>query len=148
MEKLVLEENNDAVYRLQINDSDTYIEFDLLDMSLPVKILNATEKLEKIDEDYANKTKEIEENEKDEVEKARKLIKLDEDYAKEMRNNLDSFLGEGACQKIFGDKERYGQYNRLMGALTPHFEKMRFDIDKAKKRIIEELKKAQNSDVM
>ena len=65
-----------------------------------------------------------------------------------MRENLDSFLGKNACQKIFGDKERYGQYNRLMGALAPHFEKMRFDIDKAKKRIIEEIKKAKKNDVI
>ena len=65
-----------------------------------------------------------------------------------MREIFDSFLGEGACQKIFGDKERYGQYNRLMDALEPHFNKMKIDLDKAKKRIIEKIKKEQKNDVM
>ena len=32
MEKLVLEENNDSIYKLQINDSDVVLEFDLLDI--------------------------------------------------------------------------------------------------------------------
>ena len=147
MEKLVLEENNDSIYKLQINDSDVVLEFDLLDMNLPIKILNASENLEHIDKKY-QKLAEENEKEKDPIEKARKQIRLDEEYAKEMRENLDSFLGKNACQKIFGDKERYGQYNRLMGALAPHFEKMRFDIDKAKKRIIEEIKKAKKNDVI
>lgn len=147
MEKLVLEKDEEAIYRLEVNDEGEYIEFDLADLTLPQRILEASDRLEKIDGEYQEKAKKIEEEEKDNVEKVRKQIKLDAEYAKEMREIFDSFLGEGACQKIFGNKERYGQYNRLMDALEPHFNKMNIDIQKAKKRIIERLKQ-ENKDVM
>lgn len=147
MEKLVLEKDESAIYRLEVNDKGEYIEFDLADLTLPQRILDASDRLSKIDDEFQEKAKKIEEEEKDTVEKARKQINLDKEYAKEMRKIFDSFLGEGACQKIFGDKERYGQYNRLMDALTPHFNKMNVDIQKAKKRLIERIKK-QNKDVM
>jgi len=147
MEKLVFNETNDAIYKLQLNDSDIVLEFDLLDMNLLSRMLKATENLEHIDEKYQKLAEENEKN-TNKIEKIKNQIKLDEQYAKEMRENLDSFLGEGMCQKIFGNKERYGQYNRFMGALAPHFEKMNFDVKKAKKQIIEQLKQQEENDVM
>lgn len=147
MEKLVLEKDETSLYRLEVNDKGEYIEFDLADLTLPQRILDASDRLSKIDGEFQEKALKLEKEEKDNVEKVRKQIKLDGEYAKEMRKIFDSFLGEGACQKIFGDKERYGQYNRLMDALQPHFEKMSIDVQKAKKRIIERLKQ-ENKDVM
>lgn len=147
MEKLVLEKDEEAIYRLEVNDEGEYIEFDLADLTLPQRIMEASDRLSKIDGEFQQKAIEAEKI-KDNVEKVRKQLELDKEYAKEMRNIFDSFLGEGACQKIFGDKERYGQYQRLMDALTPHFDKMKIDIDKAKKRIIERIKDIQEKDVM
>lgn len=147
MEKLVLEKDEEAIYRLEVNDKGEYIEFDLADLTLPQRIMEASDRLPKIDGEFQQKALEAEKI-KDSVEKVRKQLELDKEYAKEMRNIFDSFLGEGACQKIFGDKERYGQYQRLMDALTPHFDKMKIDIDKAKKRIIERVKDIQEKDVM
>ena len=147
MEKLVLEKDEEAVYKLEVNDKGEYIEFDLADLTLPQRIMEASDRLSKIDGEFQQKALEAEKI-KDSVEKVRKQLELDKEYAKEMRNIFDSFLGEGACQKIFGDKERYGQYQRLMDALTPHFEKMKIDVDKAKKRIVERIKEMQQKDVM
>ena len=147
MEKLVLEKDEEAIYRLEVNDKGEYIEFDLADVNLPSRILEASDRLSKIDGEFQQKALEAEKI-KDNVEKVRKQIELDKEYAKEMRKIFDSFLGEGACQKIFGDKERYGQYQRLMDALEPHFNKMKIDLDKAKKRIIERIKKEQKNDVI
>ena len=147
MEKLVLEKDEEAIYRLEVNDNGDYIEFDLADLTLPQRIMEASDRLSKIDGEFQQKAKDAEKI-KDSVAKVRKQLELDKEYAKEMRNIFDSFLGDGACQKIFGDKERYGQYQRLMDALTPHFDKMKLDIDKAKKRIIERVKEIQEKDVM
>lgn len=147
MEKLVLEKDEEAIYKLEVNDKGEYIEFDLADLTLPQRIMEASDRLSKIDGEFQKKALEAEKI-KDSVEKVRKQLELDKEYAKEMRSIFDSFLGEGACQKIFGDKERYGQYQRLMDALTPHFNKMKLDIDKAKKRIIDRVKEMQEKDVM
>lgn len=147
MEKLVLEKDNEAIYRLEVNDKGEYIEFDLADMNLPKKILDASERLSKIDDEFKQKAEEADKIE-DSIEKIKTQINLENEYAQEMRKTFDSFLGEGACQKIFGDKERYGQYMRLMNALQPHFEKMHLDIQKAKKRIIDIIKKNQENDVI
>ena len=60
---------------------------------------------------------------------------------------FDSFLGEGACQKIFGNKDNYGQYALLMDALEPHFSKMELKLDKAKKKLASKYLQ-QNKDVI
>jgi len=137
MEKLVLEKDEEAIYKLEVNDKGEYIEFDLNDIGLGERILNASERLEKIDGEYQQKALKINKEEEDKIERIKKQIKLDKQYALEMREIFDSFLGEGACQKIFGNKEVYGQYNRLMEALAPHFDKMQIDSVKAKKKLIE-----------
>ena len=54
-----------------------------------------------------------------------------------MRSLFDSFLGEGACQKIFGNTDRYGMFEDLLNALQPHFDKMKIDLDKIKKELVE-----------
>lgn len=147
MEKLIIEKDEEAIYRLQVNENGDYIEFDLADINLPSKILEASERLSNIDDEFQQKALELE-KEKDNIEKIKKQIKLDKEYSQEMRNIFDSFLGEGACQKIFGDKERYGQYSKLMDALTPHFKKMKIDLDKAKKKLIKRIKKEAGKDVI
>ena len=150
MERLVLEKDEEGIYKLEIPTNGEYkgdyIEFDLADLTLPQRIMEASDRLSVIDGEYQEKAKEVE-KENDIVKKVRKQIELEKEYAKEMREIFDSFLGEGACQKIFGDKERYGQYNQLMNALQPHFDKMHIDVEKAKKRIIARIKK-ENKDVM
>ena len=43
---------------------------------------------------------------------------------KDMRVAMDGFLGEGACQKIFGDRNYLEMFSDLFDELAPHLEKM------------------------
>lgn len=130
--KLEIKRNREDFYRLQINDTDDYIEFDLTDIGLPEKILNASDNIFKIDSDYQKKIKEIDENCTDEVENLKQKLKLEKDKCVEMRKEFDSFLGEGACQKIFSDANYYGMFLQLFDALEPHFKKMEIKLKKGK----------------
>lgn len=130
--KLEIKRNREDFYRLQINDTDDYIEFDLTDIGLPEKILNASDNIFKIDSDYQKKIKEIDENCTDEVENLKQKLKLEKDKCIEMRKEFDSFLGAGSCQKIFGDTNYYGMFLQLFDALEPHFKKMEIKLKKGK----------------
>ncbi len=136
MEKLIIKRNEEDFYKLQINDTDDYIEFDLTDISLPEKVMNAADNIAKIDLDYRKEKEElIKHFVGDEIEKTRSLIKLEKEKCLAMRKEFDSFLGEGTCQKIFGDANYYGMYSQLFEALEPHFKKMQIRLKKAKEKL-------------
>lgn len=148
MEKLILERDKEDFYILEVNDKGETIEFDLTDIGLAERIMNASDRILEIDKDYQEKTIKISEEFKDNhVEMVRNIIKLEKEKSKEMRTLFDSFLGEGACQKIFGNKDNYGQYALLMDALEPHFSKMELKLDKAKKKLASKYLQ-QNKDVI
>lgn len=133
MEKLILDNTRDEndYYQLEINDNGDYIEFDLTDIGLAERIMNAGDNLKKLDEQEVEEMIEIE-KETDEVLKARKLIELASRKDKEKRKLFDSFLGEGTCNKIFGQRKNEEQYFKLLDALEPHFKKMNLQLKKAK----------------
>lgn len=135
MEKLVIERNREDFYRLQINDTEDYIEFDLTDISLPERVLNAADNIAKMDIDYQKEKEEITKKYEDEATRIRKLIALEKEKNIAMRKEFDSFLGEGACQKIFGDTNYYGMYLQLFDALEPHFKKMEINLKKGKEKL-------------
>ena len=74
MEKLVLEKDEEAVYRLEVNENGDYIEFDLADLTLPQRIMEASDRLSKIDGEFQEKALKVEKEEKDNVEKVRKQL--------------------------------------------------------------------------
>lgn len=135
MEKLVIERNREDFYRLQINDTEDYIEFDLTDISLPERVMNAADNIAKMDIDYQREKQEIINNNQNEEQRVRKLIDLEKEKSLAMRKEFDSFLGEGACQKIFGDTNYYGMYLQLFDALEPHFKKMEINLKKGKEKL-------------
>lgn len=135
MEKLVIERKKEDFYRLQINDTDDYIEFDLTDISLPERVLNAADNIAKMDSNYQKEREEIAKKYEDEATRIRKLIALEREKSIAMRKEFDSFLGEGACQKIFGDTNYYGMYLQLFDALEPHFKKMEINLKKGKEKL-------------
>lgn len=135
MEKLIIERNREDFYRLQINDTDDYIEFDLTDISLPERVLNAADNIAKMDIDYQKEKEEIAKKYEDEATRIRKLIALEREKSIAMRKEFDSFLGEGTCQKIFGDTNYYGMYLQLFDALEPHFKKMEINLKKGKEKL-------------
>lgn len=135
MEKLVIERNREDFYRLQINDTEDYIEFDLTDISLPERVMNAADNIAKMDSDYQREKQEIINNNQDEEQRVRKLINLEKEKSLAMRKEFDSFLGEGSCQKIFGNANYYGMYLQLFEALEPHFKKMEIKLKKGKEKL-------------
>ncbi len=135
MEKLIIERNKEDFYRLQINDTDDYIEFDLTDISLPERVMNAADNIAKLDAEYQKEKEDIVSTCENEKEKVRKLIRLEKEKSLTMRKEFDSFLGDGSCQKIFGDANYYGMYLQLFDALEPHFKKMQIKLKKGKEKL-------------
>lgn len=135
MEKLVIERNKEDFYRLQINDTNDYIEFDLTDISLPERVMNAADNIAKLDAEYQKEKENIVNICENEEEKVRKLIRLEKEKSLAMRKEFDSFLGDGSCQKIFGDANYYGMYLQLFNALEPHFKKMQIKLKKGKEKL-------------
>ena len=145
MEKLILERNEEEFYRLEVNDNGDYIEFDLTDIGLADRIMNASDKILEVDEKYQAKVKEINEVNKDNEDNLiKETIKLELASCQEMRKIFDSFLGDGACQKIFGNSNNYWQFLNLMEALEPHYEKMRIKLKKAKNKLVAKYKDNKN----
>lgn len=136
METLEIKRKKEDFYRLQINDTDDYIEFDLTDIGLPERIMIASDNILKLDKEYMIEKEKIEqENKGNEVNLLRESIKLEKEKCVEMRKEFDGFLGEGACQKIFGDTNYYGMFLQLFDALEPHFKKMEINIKKGKEKL-------------
>ena len=136
METLEIKRNKEDFYRLQINDTEDYIEFDLTDIGLPERIMIASDNILKLDKEYMIEKEKIEQENKDnEVNLLRESIKLEKEKCIEMRKEFDGFLGEGACQKIFGDTNYYGMFLQLFDALEPHFKKMEINIKKGKEKL-------------
>ncbi len=137
MEKLGYKKEN--VYQLEVNDKGEYIEFDLLDIDLPDRIMNAYKELERVEKDVKIKEQIIYKKfANNPSKKWEELHKIEKEYFKKGREIFDSFLGENACQKIFGNTDRYGMFKDLLKALQPHLDKMKFDIQTIKKSLLEE----------
>lgn len=136
METLEIKRKKEDFYRLQINDTEDYIEFDLTDIGLPERIMIASDNILKLDKEYMIEKEKIEQENKDnEVNLLRESIRLEKEKCIEMRKEFDGFLGEGACQKIFGDTNYYGMFLQLFDALEPHFKKMEINIKKGKEKL-------------
>ena len=135
--KIEIKRDREDFYILEVNDKGDTIQFDLTDICLPEKILNASENLAKINAKYDEDIMKIEQENYDEEQKARKIMALDKETAIKSREIFDSFLGEGACQKIFGDSNYFGMYVELFNQLEPHFDKMIIKSKKAKTRLAE-----------
>lgn len=135
MEKLILERDREDFYILEVNDKGETIEFDLTDIALPEKILNASNTIGRLDKEYREKVVELLNEESEEI-KVKKAMEIEKEKCVEMRKAFDEFLGDGACQKIFGDKNYYGMFIQLFNALEPHFAKMKIKTEKAKKKLV------------
>lgn len=146
MEKLNLQRDRDDFYILEVNDKGDTIEFDLTDISLPERIFEASENIAKIDKEYQEEMLKLQ-DEEDKYLMTKKGIEIEKNKCMEMKKEFDSFMGEGACQKIFGDKNYYGMFLQLFDALEPHFKKMEIKTQKAKSKLANKYL-PKNEDVM
>ena len=129
------------IYTIEVNDMGETIEFDLVDIELPFKCDRALSEVNRIYRELKAKLVIIEKKEDHsldgEVMTANEKAKLDAHRTafKEMRVAMDAFLGEGACQKIFGDRNYLEMFDDLFDQLAPHFEKMKLNSQGITERI-------------
>lgn len=139
MESLRIPRND--IYTIEVNDAGEIIEFDLLDFSLPLRLNKAYTDVDKTLEWLKGQIA-LFEKEKENSEKAGILTKAEEKFYKawdkafrDMRKAMDGFLGDGGCQKIFGDRNYLEMWSDLYEQLEPHVEKMGIKNDDIKQRI-------------
>ena len=133
------------IYKIEFNDKGEYREIDLLDLNLKFKCLEALDKIEKIKKNALMQEKAI--NKRQDV-KGKYLTKNQEDILelyrktfKEMREAMDLFLGRGACQKIFGNRNYIEMFDDLFEQLEPHLKKIDISMESINKRIAEKYSK-------
>ena len=145
MESLRIERKD--IYTIEVNDKGETIEFDLVDIELPFKCERAFNEVNRVYRELRAKLVIIEKKEDHrldgEIMTANEKARLEAHRAafKEMRVAMDAFLGEGACQKIFGDRNYVEMYDDLFEQLTPHFEKMKLTASGIMDRIKEKYTK-------
>lgn len=119
------------LFRIEVNDKGEYIEFDLSDVSLNFRCYEAIDKINNIIKEASEKEKQIfakiveEDIEDYDTESKREYAKLQNDTFAKMREAMDYFLGDGACQKIFGDYNNFDMFDLLI----EEFEKPREELD-------------------
>lgn len=133
------------IYKIEVNDKGECIEFDLLDLNLKFKCLEALDKIEKIkkhalmQESIIKKREDVKgkyltRNQED-------ILQLYKETFQKMREAMDLFLGEGACQKIFGDRNYIEMFDDLFEQLEPHLKKIDVSMEGISKRISEKYSK-------
>lgn len=147
MESLRIQKKD--IYKIEVNDKGECIEFDLLDLNLKFRCLEALDKIEKIKKNTILQEKIIK---KREDVKGKYLTKNQEDILelyrktfKEMREAMDLFLGDGACQKIFGDRNYIEMFDDLFEQLQPHLKKIDISMEDINKRIAEKYSKGKKN---
>lgn len=129
------------IYTIEVNDNGDTIEFDLVDIELPFKCERALSEVNRIQKELKAALVIIEKKEdrpqkgKIMTVKEEAILEAHHKAFKEMRIAMDAFLGEGACQKIFGDRNFLDMYDELFEALAPHLEKMKLSTEGIAARI-------------
>lgn len=124
---------SETIYSIEVNDKGECIYLDLSDIGLQAKLVECFDTINKETERFTKKEQELikkinKEHETETTElytKAeREYIKEQEEFYKTCRIVMDKFLGEGACQKIFGDANYPKMYIDLFEQLESEFKKM------------------------
>lgn len=139
MESLRIERKD--IYTIEVNDKGETIEFDLVDIELPFKADRAFREVTRIESELAAKLVIIGKKQDHPIKGASmtaneeaRLNAYKEAFLG-MRAAMDGFLGDGACRKIFGDRNYLEMYTDLAEALAPHMEKMKLNSEGIRKRI-------------
>ena len=131
-------------YLIEVNDAGDTIAFDTNDTSLTPRLFQMYEEIDRLTAEYEERAKEIDArpdtprttakvpNEETGDLEERVLgtqnqyegAQLIDSFYTEARTALDRFLGEGACQKIFGDKNYLSMFEDLLEQLAPEFKKI------------------------
>lgn len=119
---------SESEYIIEVNDDGETISFNPDDPTLALRMEKAFEDVSKALDNLKAKILIIEKKENIPPQKGqlidsktRETLKVYDASYKNMRKAMDGFLGKGACQKIFGDKNYLSMFNDLFKALEPHF---------------------------
>lgn len=146
MNKLRVEKKN--TYTIEVNDNGETIEFDLADIELPFKLQRAYDGIKKAQTQLKGKIAIIE-KQQDRKDNKHLMSKNEEEMLKawkqtfiDMRKAMDEFLGDGGCQKIFGDSNYLEMFDDLFDELSKpqedglsHLDKMQISRDGMLERI-------------
>lgn len=146
MNKLRIEKKN--IYTIEVNDNGDTIEFDIGDIELPFKLQRAFDGVKNAKTQLRGKIAIIE-KQQDRKDKKHLMSKNEEAMLKAwketfiaMRKAMDEFLGEGGCQKIFGDSNYLEMFDDLFDELSKpqedglsHLDKMQITKDGMLERI-------------
>lgn len=135
--------DKDNLYIIEVNDAGETIEFDLDDsIGLQNKLIKCYTEIEKIKVEFDSKIAELEKKEYPEEEtegisqKSIDAINVTTDFYMKSRECVDMFLGKGACQKIFGDRNFPDMFDKLFEKLQPDIEKMGLSIKNIQKNLV------------
>lgn len=148
------------IYEIEVNDKGDTIQFSIEDISLPFRLQTAYDKANAAMRKLKS-TEVIISKRKDTKEKDRLFSKNEEAIAKareecymEMREAMDFFIGEGGCQKVFGDQNYISMFDDLMDALNEkqedglsHLEHLKLSAEDTKEKIIKKYGN-ENGDVL
>ena len=146
MNSLRVEKKN--IYKIEVNDNGEYIEFDVEDIGLRARCYKALDKIKAIEKEYKEKAKK--------VKSFKDSALLEADMFVELRNAMDEFLGEGACQKIFGDRNYADMFNDLLEELTKpreelggksHFDMIKISAEATNKKVMDKYKKVSKKSI-
>lgn len=133
---------SETLYLIEVNDEGDCIYFDISDIGLQAKLVECFDMVNKETDRFTKKEKELIQKIQNEPKKETKelyseaekeYIKAQEDFYKTCRKIMDKFLGENACQKIFGDANYPKMYIDLFEQLEPHFKEMGLKKEKMQK---------------
>lgn len=145
------------IYEIEVNDNGDTISFALGDVELPFLLNEAYEGISAA-QDWLKQRMTVINKQKDSEVKGSAMTKNQkltmeaqkECFAK-MRKAMDRFLGEGGCQKIFGDVNYFEMYNDLFDALNEkgedgfsHLERMKISNDAISARVMEKYGSIEN----
>lgn len=126
------------IYTIEVNDNGDVIEFDLGDIELPFKLQRAFDGAHKVQAQLKAKLLIIE-KQQDRRDKKHLMSKNEAEALKawnkaffEMRKAMDEFLGEGGCQKIFGDSNYLDMFDDLLEELSKPQEDGKSHLDRMK----------------
>ena len=127
-------------YVIKVNNKGETIEFDPSDLNLSSKIMKAFAKIDEIEKKLQEEINELSKMPKIKIHNIDKRDLLATDLLNqkynECREIMDDFLGENACQKIFGDVNYLDMWNDLFYQLKPHFKKMNINTKSMQKGLV------------
>ena len=145
------------IYEIEVNEKGETIQFALGDIELPFRLNEAYEGISAAQErlkqklTIINKQKDVKIKNSAMTKNQKLVMEAQKECFAQMRTAMDRFLGEGGCQKVFGDVNYLEMYNDLFDALNEkgedgrsHLERMKISNEAISERVMEKYGSIEN----